>query len=372
MEDSSDSDRDERWPEDAPDGCECTEIAGFAADRRADVTQTDDDQTPENDLDATFLDVEAIDDVPFPEIGDDPVLREIGDTPLVPHPENEQIVAKLERENPTLSHKDRLGAGLILGLRQRGELDPDQRVVEASSGNTAGAVALAANRLGHPCTVVMRESTSPVKQGFVKSLGAEVVTAPDVGHEEHFYYQKVARRYAGEHDAVYLNQYERPLNRHVHYEWTGPELYRQIEGEGVTHVVGAVSTCGFMTGVAEYIKEVKPRIQMVGVDGEESNIHREFHDRDLGDYDVGIEGLGQWRVTEVGNLGALDDVRTVDDSIASSRAKHEAEDNGLLMGLSSGAAMEIAQTITQEDDDSRVVSVVHDGAEQYFHAVDGW
>ncbi|TKX48524.1 cysteine synthase family protein [Halorubrum sp. SD690R] len=327
---------------------------------------------PEDDLSATFLSIEPSEGAPFSEINNDPILREIGDTPLVPHPENEQIVCKMERQNPTLSHKDRLGAGMILGLRQKGELEEGQAVVEASSGNTAGAVALAANRLGHPCTIVMRETTSPVKSGFVRALGAEVVTAPDVDHDHDFYYQKVAETYAEEHDAVYLNQYERELNRHVHYEWTGPELYEQIKGEGVTHIVGAMSTCGFLTGVAEYIKEIEPSIKIVGADGEESNISRMFYGEEEGNYDVDIEGLGQWRVTETANFDVIDDVRSVSDSIAVSRAKHEAADNGLLMGLSSGAAMEVAQSITQEDDDTKVVSIIHDGAEQYFHEVEDW
>jgi cystathionine beta-synthase/cysteine synthase A len=273
---------------------------------------------------------------------------------------------------PTLSHKDRLGAGMIIGLRQMGELEPGQRVVEASSGNTAGAVALAANRLGHPCTIVVQETASPVKTGFVKALDAEIITTPDVGHEHDYYYQTVAKTHAEEHDAVFLNQYERELNRHVHYEWTGPELYKQIKDQGVTHIVGAMSTCGIMTGIGEYITEVDPSIQMIGVDGEESNISRVFHDQELGDYDVDIEGLGQWRVTDTANIAVMDDIRSVSDSIARSRAKHEAADNGLLIGPSSGAAMEVAQAITQEDDDARVVTFVHDGPEQYFHEVSGW
>jgi cystathionine beta-synthase len=329
-------------------------------------------QDPEDNLDVTFLSVEERDNVPFSEIGEDPLLREIGDTPLVPHPENEQIACKMERQNPTLSHKDRLGVGMILGLREMGKLSPGQRVVEASSGNTGGAVAFAANRLGHPCTIVVRETASPVKAGFVKALGAEVITTPDVGHEHDYYYQTVAKTYAKEHDAVFLNQYERELNRHVHYEWTGPELYQQIKDEGVTHIIGAMSTCGIMTGIAEYIKEVNPSIEMVGVDGEDSNISREFHDQELGGYNVGVEGLGQWRVTDAANLAVMDDIRSVSDSIAQSRAKHEAADNGLLMGPSSGAAMEIAQAITQENDDARVISIIHDGAEQYFHEIPGW
>lgn len=327
---------------------------------------------PEEDLDATFLSVSPKENIPFDEIANDPILREIGNTPLIPHPENEQIVVKMERQNPTLSHKDRIGAGMIIGLRQMGELEPGQPIVEASSGNTAGAVALAANRLGHPCTIVVRETSSPVKLGFVRALGAEVVTAPDVGHEHEFYYQTVAKTYAKEHDAVYLNQYERQLNRHIHYEWTGPELYQQIKDQGVTHIVGAMSTGGLMSGVAEYIDEVAPHIQMIGVDGEESNISRVFRGEKEGEYDVGIEGLGQWRVTETSNLNVIDDVRSVSDTIAISRAKHEAVDNGLLMGTSSGAVMEVAQAITQEDKDARVISFIHDGAEQYFHEVNGW
>jgi len=187
-----------------------------------------------------------------------------------------------------------------------------------------------------------------------------------------YYYHTVAQMYANEYEAVYLNKYERPLNRHVHYEWTGPELFRQIKGEGVTHVVGVMSTCGLMTGIGEYVKEVAPQIQIVGVDGEDSNLSRTFHGKEEGVYDVDIEGLGQWRVTESANLETLDDVRCVSDSIAISRMKHEARDNGLLMGTSSGAAMEIAQAITQEHDDARVISFVHDGAERYFHEVDGW
>lgn len=345
-------------------------VSGYDKPYWSDASESPPD--PENDLEQAFISLEEKEGIPFKAIESDPILREIGNTPLVAHPENEQIAVKMERQNPTLSHKDRIGPGMILGLRQMGVLEPGQRLIEASSGNTAGAVALAANRLGHPCTIVMRETASPVKAGFVRALGAEVITTPDVGHQHDYYYQTVAETYAREHDAVYLNQYERPLNRHIHYEWTGPELYRQIKDEGVTHIVGAMSTCGLLTGVAEFIKEVAPQIDVVGVDGEESNISRVFHDEEPGEYDVDIEGLGQWRVTDTANLEPVDDVRSVSDSIAVSRAKHEARDNGLLMGISSGAAMEIAQDITQTDDDARVISFVHDGAEQYFHEMDGW
>lgn len=361
--------RDREGIDDLPDGAGCTEIAEHMASRRQ-----DEPVEPQEDLAHSFFALDDAPSAPYDAVTTDPVLREIGDTPIVLHPENEQIVCKLERENPTLSHKDRLGAGMIVGLRQMGELDPEQRVVEASSGNTAGAVALAANRLGHPCTIVLRESASPVKMSFVKALGAELVTTPSVGPDHDEYYQTVAERYAREHDAVYLNQYERELNRYVHAEWTAPELHRQICDQGVTHLVGAMSTGGLVSGLGEYFTEADPSIRIVGVDAVESTLWRAFDGEtyDPGDYETDVEGLGQWRVTETTNFDVIDDVRTVSDSIAISRAKHEATDNGLLMGPSSGAAMEIAQDISHDNDDARVVSIVHDGVEQYGHHVDGW
>lgn len=302
----------------------------------------------------------------------DPILSEIGDTPLVAHPDDDRILMKMERENPTLSHKDRLGVGMICRLRESGELRPNQRVVEASSGNTAGAVALAANRLDHPCTIVMRETGSPVKKGFVRSLGADIVEAPDVGHEHDEYYQSVARRIADEHDAVYLNQYERSLNREIHREWIGPELAAQLEGEGVTHVVGAVSTGGVMSGIGEYFAEARPEVEIIGVDGVNSNVHRDYNDEERSEYDVDTEGLGQWRTTDVMSMDVFDDIKTVSDETVRERARREAAEHGVLLGLSSGAAMHVTRSLTDASDDHRVVSIVHDGPEQYFQEVDGW
>lgn len=354
---------------DVLDGCGCTEIWEVMSEHRADRT---DPVEPQKDLAHSFISFDGV-DVPFDVVAEDPVLREIGNTPLVAHPENEQVVCKMEKYNPTISHKDRLGAGMVVALRQRGELDDGQRVVEASSGNTAGGVALAANRLGHPCTIVVRESASDAKVGFVRALGAEIITAPDVSHEADEYYQTVAKRYDREHDdAVLINQYERPLNRQVHYQWTGPELWKQIHGEGVTHVVSAMSTGGTLAGIAQYISEQTDAIEFVGVDGEDSNVHRAFDGEEPGEYDVDIEGLGQWRVTDSTDLSVIDEVWTVSDSMARSRVRHEARDNGLLLGTSSGAVLETAHEITHEDDSANVVAFIHDGAAQYFNDVEGW
>ncbi|WP_114577129.1 PLP-dependent cysteine synthase family protein [Saliphagus sp. LR7] len=301
----------------------------------------------------------------------DSVLRQVGGTPLVAHPADD-VLCKMERQSPTLSHKDRLAVGMLLALKDRGELADGQRVVEASSGNMAGGVALACNRLGHPCTIVSPETASPIKMGFVKALGAELIQVPAVSHDDEDYYQKQAARRANESDALYLNQYERALNREVHAAWTGPELWAQIEDRPVTHVVAATGSGGTISGIGAYVGAQDDSIRIVAVDAEHSNVSRDFYGQEREEYETEIEGLGQYRTTEAIEFDAIDEMVSVADDDAVARAKSEAADHGLLLGLSSGAVMEVARSITAEDDDACVVAVVHDGAEQYFHQVEGW
>lgn len=299
----------------------------------------------------------------------DPVLRQIGDTPLIRHPAAD-VLCKLERQSPTLSHKDRLALGMVLELRESGELAAGQRVVEASSGNTAGGVALVCNRLGHPCTIVSPETASPIKMGFVRALDAELVQVPPAPHDSPDHYQVRGARLAAEADGVFLNQYERALNREVHARWTGPELWAQIEALPVTHVVAATGSGGTLSGIGVALKRRDPSIRIVGVDAERSNVSRDFHGRERMAYDTAIEGLGQYRTTDAIDFDVIDEVVSVADETAIARAEHEAADHGLLLGLSSGAVMEVARSIA--DSDPWVVALVHDGAEQYFHQVEGW
>lgn len=299
----------------------------------------------------------------------DPILQQIGNTPIVPHPADE-VLCKMERQSPTLSHKDRLAVGMLYELRERGELDAGQHVVEASSGNMAGGVALACNRLGHPCTIVSPETASPIKMGFVKALGATLKQVPAVSHDSEDYYQNRARSLAAETGALYVNQYERALNRQVHAKWTGPELWRQIEDLPVTHIVAATGSGGTISGIGEYVSRQDDSIRIVGVDAERSNISREFDGQPPAAYETVIEGLGQYRTTDAIDFEVIDEMVSVSDEDAIAQAKHEAAENGLLVGLSSGAVLEVARSLT--DGEGCVIAVVHDGAEQYFHQVEGW
>lgn len=303
---------------------------------------------------------------------DDPILRQIGDTPLIEHPNDKNVLCKLERESPTRSHKDRLALGMLLEMRKRGEIEPGEAIVEASSGNMGGGVALVANRLGHPCTIVTPETASPIKMGYVRSLGAELKEVPSASHDANDYYQNQARQYAEETDAVLINQYERSLNPEVHYLWTGPELWSQIEGREVTHIVAATGSGGTLSGLGRYIKEQDETITTVGVDAERSNISRDFNGKDRIEYETEIEGLGQYRTTDAISFDAIDEMVSVPDETVLETTRRVSEEHALLVGPSSGAVLHVAETIRAENDDARVVAIVHDGAEQYYHQIDGW
>lgn len=303
---------------------------------------------------------------------DDPVLERIGDTPIIEHPTNKNILCKVEHQNPTRSHKDRLALGMLLEMRAQGELNPGEHVVEASSGNMAGGVALAANRLGHPCTIVSPEDASPIKMGYVRALGGELIQVPPVGHESDDYYQNKAQRYAKENNAVYINQYERTMNPDVHYKWTGPETWGQVQNEGVTHLVAATGSGGTLSGLGRYIKERDPGVEVIGVDAEKSNISRDFNNQKCVKYDTDIEGLGQYRTTDAINFDVIDSMVAVPDTEVLTATRRLSEKHGLLLGTSSGAVIAVAEEIRARNADSCVLGVVHDGAEQYFHQIDEW
>lgn len=303
---------------------------------------------------------------------DDPVLQQIGDTPIVQHPADKGIYCKLEYQNPTRSHKDRLALGMLLEMRRSGEIDGSSHIVEASSGNMAGGVALATNRLDHPCTIISPETASPIKMGYVQALGAELIQVPAVSHESDDYYQNRARGYSEENNAIYLNQYERALNPEIHYKWTGPESWAQTKDVGITHFVAATGSGGTLSGIGRYLKEQDDSITTVGVDAEQSNISRAFNNEPSREYDTEIEGLGQYRTTDAIHFDAIDTIESVPDETALKMTRKMSEEHGMLVGTSTGAVIHVAEQISAREPDSCILTIVHDGAEQYFHQIEGW
>jgi cysteine synthase len=309
---------------------------------------------------------------PFPT--DDPVLGLIGDTPMIDYPgaERGRLRCKLESENPTRSMKDRIAMGILTEALRDGEYDT---VIEASSGNTAGAVALVANRLGVDCTLTCPESTSRSKIGYMKAYGAEVHTCPNVesGHPEH--YRAVARRLAEEdEDAFLVNQYHNQGNPSVHHRWTGAEIWSQA-GADMTHLVSAMGTGGLLSGSGRRVKEEAEAagrdVTVVGVDAQDSNISTAFYGEEPVPYDTRVEGLGKGGELPTMWFDYIDEVRSVSDDEAFRQAREAAREHGLLIGPSAGAALSVALDIHEAQPDARVVTIVCDGGEQYFDTLFG-
>lgn len=309
---------------------------------------------------------------PFPT--EDPVLGMIGDTPMIDYPGAEpgRLRCKMESENPTRSMKDRIAMGILTETLADGDYDT---VVEASSGNTAGAVALVANRLGLKCKLTCPETTSRSKIGYMKAFNAEVHTCPDVDSDHPEHYRAVAKRLAEEDDGAFLvNQYHNQGNPTVHYRWTGAEIWSQA-GDDVTHLVSAMGTGGLLSGSARRLKEeaeaVGREITVVGVDAEKSNISTAFYDEEPVPYDTTVEGLGKGGGLPTMWFDYIDEVRSVPDERAFGQAREAAQKHGLLIGPSAGAALSVALDIHDAQPDARVVTIICDGGEQYFDTLFG-
>jgi len=277
----------------------------------------------------------------------------------------------MESENPTRSMKDRIAMGILTEAHDEGKYDT---VVEASSGNTAGAVALVANRLGMTCKLTCPETTSPSKIGYMKAFNAEVHTCPDVDSDHPEHYRAAAQRLAEESDVFLMNQYYNQGNPTVHYRWTGREIWAEA-GPSVTHLVSAMGTGGLLSGSARRVKkeaEAAGRdVRVVGVDASKSNISTAFYGEEPVPYDTTVEGLGKGGELPTMWFDHIDEMRSVPDERAYNQAREAAQEHGLLIGPSAGAALAVALDIHNSQPDAHVVTIICDGGEQYFDTLFG-
>lgn len=311
--------------------------------------------------------------LPSPYPTDDPILSLIGNTPLIAYPGEEQgrLFCKMEMENPTRSMKDRIAFGILSEVLSDGEYDT---IVEASSGNTAGAVALVANRFGLRCLLTCPVSTSRHKVGYMKAFGAEVYECPSVESSHPDHYRRVAERLAEENSAFYINQYYNQTNPGVHYRWTGAEIWAQAGAE-MTHLVCAMGTGGLLSGCARHVKERAEEegrdVTVVGVDAELSNISTAFYDKEKVPYDTTVEGLGKDGELPTMWFDYIDEVRDVTDEQAFDQAREAARKHGFLIGPSAGAALSVGRDLATHQPDAKVVTIICDGGEQYFDTLFG-
>ncbi|HIA01254.1 MAG TPA: cysteine synthase family protein [Myxococcales bacterium] len=262
------------------------------------------------------------------------VLETIGNTPLVELGQvtkecHARVIAKLEYLNPGGSVKDRIGLAMVLAAEQAGEISRGDTIVEATAGNTGVALAMVAAVRGYHCVFVMPEKMSGAKAALLEAYGAEVIRTPDAPPSSPKNFRQVARRLAREKNWFLPDQFSHASNPQVHYDTTGPEIWRDAQGQVDALVVG-VGTGGTLTGAGRYLKEQDPNRQGSVADPIGSTLGG---GRD-GPYR--IEGIGGSEHPDNYDSNLVDEIYYVSDEDAFSCCHRLASEEGLLVGGASG------------------------------------
>jgi cystathionine beta-synthase len=306
----------------------------------------------------------------------DSILETVGETPLVRLSRigaglNPQIVAKLESFNPGGSIKDRVAMRLVEAAERDGRLRPGGTIIEPTSGNTGTGLAIAARLKGYRVIAVMPDKMSKEKIDLLRAYGAEVVVAPtDVSPDSPQSYYRVADRLTEEIPGAFQpNQYANPANPETHYLTTGPELWRQSGGK-ITHFVCGVGTGGTITGVARYLREQNPDIEVIGADP----VGSIYSNDEVHPYLV--EGVGEDFWPQTFDPSVVDRYVTVSDKDSFLTTRKLAADEGLLVGGSCGLAVHAALQVASEIDDrnAMIAVILPDGGRAYVSKIfnDAW
>lgn len=293
------------------------------------------------------------------------ILAAVGGTPLVRlsrlHPPG-NLLAKVEFTNPGGSVKDRIAASMIDRAEAAGLLGRGGTIVEPTSGNTGAALAMLAAVRGYHLVAVMSDKMSREKQALLRAYGAEVVLCPsEVAPEDPRSYYSTAARLAEERGAFRPDQYSNPGNALGHYLSTGPEIWRQTDGQ-VGVLVAGVGTGGTISGTARYLKERNPRVWVVGADPEGS-IFTAPSPEQVHPYLT--EGVGEDFWPEALARALVDEFEGVDDRTAFRTARRLASAEGILAGGSSGLAVAAALRVAARRPEELVVVILPDTGRNY-------
>jgi cysteine synthase B len=279
----------------------------------------------------------------------------VGNTPLVrlqriPGDTSNIILAKLEGNNPAGSVKDRPALSMIAHAEARGAIRPGDTLIEATSGNTGIALAMAAAIKGYKMVLVMPDNQSLERRQTMKAFGAELVLTPRSGSME--LARDTADRMQAEGHGVILNQFANQDNPLAHYEGTGPEIWRDTEGE-VTHFVSSMGTTGTIMGTSRYLKEANPAIRIVGVQPRDG---------------AQIPGIRKWPkeyLPEICDFSRIDRMLEVGQPEAEEMTRRLAREEGIFAGISSGGALAAALQLSQELENAVIVFIVCDRGDRY-------
>ena len=260
------------------------------------------------------------------------------------------VLGKLEGNNPAGSVKDRPALSMIRRAQERGEIEPGDTLIEATSGNTGIALAMAAAIMGYRIQLVMPEDLSIERAQSMKAYGAELILTPKSGGIE--YARDLAEKMQKEGKGKVLDQFANADNPRSHYETTGPEIWEQTHGR-ITHFVSAMGTTGTITGVGRFLKEKKPSVRIIGAQPSEGSR---------------IAGIRKWPAEY---MPAIYDDSVVDETILVSQADAEdmarrlAREEGIFAGISAGGAGWVAQQIADREQSATIVFIVCDRGDRY-------
>jgi cysteine synthase A len=288
----------------------------------------------------------------------------IGNTPLVELRRlgeglAAEVVAKLENLNPGGSVKDRIGVAMIEAAERDGVLEPGGTIVEPTSGNTGIALAMVCAARGYDLVLTLPEGMSRERAKLLRAYGAEVHETPSLGGMAEAI--RLAEEIVAERGAFMPQQFSNPANPEVHRQTTAEEIWRDLDGE-VDALVTGVGTGGTITGVGEVLKGRRPGVQVIAVEPATSAVLS-----GLAPGPHKIQGIGAGFVPEVLDRELIDEVITVDDETALAGARAAAEREGLLVGISAGAAFHAALAVAGRPEmaGKRIVTIASDGGERY-------
>jgi cysteine synthase B len=260
------------------------------------------------------------------------------------------ILGKLEGNNPAGSVKDRPALSMIQRAQERGDIQPGDTLIEATSGNTGIALAMAAAIKGYRMVLIMPEDLSIERVQTMKAFGAELILTPKSGGME--YARDLAERMQRDGKGVVLDQFANADNPRIHYETTGPEIWADTHGR-ITHFVSAMGTTGTITGVARFLKEKNPAVRIIGAQPSEGSR---------------IPGIRKWPeeyLPKIYDPANVDELVYVSQSDAEDMCRRLAREEGIFAGISAAGACWVAQEIARREPNATIVFIVCDRGDRY-------